>query len=104
MFEQIQLIKITQTKNKNGETIETEDLLEVSAVEQTVKREQRDQYNIRGLGSVVRFQIALFGPGYNAQVIPYFIYNGVRYSVTDFVKDKTGTHYYIEGTTSKGKV
>lgn len=104
MFEEVTLIAIKQEKNVNGEVIEHEKEILVPIVEQKVSREQRDKNNERGLGSTVRFSVQFFGPGYNAQNIPYFIYQGVRYSVTDFTKDRTQTEYFIEGTTVKGKV
>ena len=103
MYDQVTLITITQTKNKNGEYIETETWLDVPTVMQKVTREQRDKYNERGAGRALRFKIQLFGPGYNQDNTPYFYHQGIKYSVTDLTQDVTGTSYYIEGTSARGK-
>ena len=103
MFDEVTLITITQTKNKNGEYIETETRLDVPVVMQRVTREQRDKYNERGAGRALRFKVQLYGNGYNQDNTPYFIHENVKYSVTDFTKDTTGTSYFIEGTSARGK-
>lgn len=103
MFDEVTLITITQTKNKNGEYIETETRLDVPVVMQRVTREQRDKYNERGAGRALRFKVQLYGNSYNQDNTPYFIHEGIKYSVTDFTKDTTGTSYYIEGTSARGK-
>lgn len=103
MYDQVTLITISQHKNKNGEYIETETRLDVPIVKQKVTRKQRDKYNERGAGRALRFKIQLFGPGYNQDNTPYFIHQGIKYSVTDFTQDNTGTSYYIEGTSARGK-
>lgn len=104
MFDQVDLVTIKTVRNKNGEKIEEETRTPVPIVKQTVKQEMRDAYNQRGLGRAMRFKVQLFGDSYNEINTPYFIYKGIRYSVTDFVPDVTGTSYYIEGTTTRGKL
>lgn len=102
-FDEVTLIIINQQKNKHGEIIETESRLPVPIEIQTVKRETREKYNERGAGRYMRFKVSLFGPQYNQTTIPYFIHEGTRYGVTDFVRDTTGTSYYIEGTSASTK-
>ena len=104
MFDQIDLIAITMTQNKNGEKIETEARITVPVEMQTIRREVRDKYNEKGLGRALRFKIYLFGISYNLDNIPYFIHNGIKYNVTDFNKEKTGSSYFIEGTSSRGGI
>lgn len=103
MFEQVTLIEVKERINKNGESIEIETPTVLPVVFQTVKREQRDKYNERGAGRYLRFKISLFGKEFDTLQFPYFEYNGIRYSVTDFVRDVTDTSYYVEGTSSKGR-
>lgn len=103
MYDQITLITITQSKNKNGEYIENETRLDVPVVMQRVTREQRDKYNERGAGRALRFKVSLYGVGYNQENTPYFLHDGIKYSVTDFTRDTTGTSYFIEGTSARGK-
>ena len=100
MFDQIDLIVITQEKNKNGEIIKNERRVTVAATAENVTRQARERYNQEGLGRALRFKISLFGPMFWGNVV-YFEHNGRRYTVEDFTRDKTGTSYYIEGVTSK---
>lgn len=104
MFDEITLGVITTSKNKNGESVETEKKITVSAVPQRISREQRDKNNERGPGKNLRFRIDFLGEEYDDQNIPYFYHRGIRYSVRDFDRDKTGTGYFIEGTSIRGKV
>lgn len=100
MFNEANLIFVTQEKNRNGEIIEnkTSELFPIEL--QKINRDIRDKYNERGIGHFVRFKVNLFGYDFDTTNIPYFEYKNRRYSVTDFVADKTGTSYYIEGTTT----
>lgn len=100
MFNEANLIFVTQEKNRNGEIIEnkTSELFPIEL--QKINRDIRDKYNERGIGHFVRFKVNLFGYDFYTTNIPYFEYKNRRYSVTDFVADKTGTSYYIEGTTT----
>ena len=100
MFDQIDLITVKQIKNKNGEKIDQEERFTVAVTNETVSRSARSEYNPRGLGRSLRFKILLYGPAYFENVV-YFEHMGHRYYVQDFVKDKTGTGYYIEGTSNK---
>lgn len=104
MFDEIELVKITTTKNKNGELIETEELIPVQALPQNISRESRDKYHDRGSIYFLRFKLWLFGDITNEGMIQYFFHNNVKYAVTDFIKDKTGTHWYIEGESVKGRL
>ena len=103
MFDEITLIAVTESKTKTGEIIESETRQTVPVEMQTIKREIREKYNERGNGRALRFRINFFGPEYNLGQVPYFEHEGVRYGVTDFIKDKTGTGYFIEGTSVKGR-
>ena len=102
MFDEVTLILITSHKNENGEIIEIENSILVPVVFQRIRRDIRKEYNERGLNRALRFRVNLFGNGYSQQTIPYFEYQGVRFSVTDFIKDSTGFSYFIEGTSTKG--
>ena len=100
MFDQIDLITVKQIKNKNGEKIDQEERFTVAVTNETVSRSALSEYNLRGLGRSLRFKIILSGPAYFENVV-YFEHMGQRYYVQDFVKDKTGISYYIEGTSNK---
>lgn len=103
MFEEFTLMFTTETKNNNGEVIESITPLVVAGVMQKVSQEQRNLYGERGLGKAVRFKVSFLGGVYNIDNLSYFLYNGRKYSVQDFDRDVTATSYYIEGTTLKGR-
>lgn len=105
MFDEITLIMVTETKNKNKENIKVETPMTVAATVQNVSRSRRDIYQANNLGHSKRFRLSFIGDSFDEDAIAYFEHRGRRYTVKEFIRDKTKTGYYIEGVSSlKGGV